>query len=509
MLNTEQFAHCIHLRSIKKGIIGYVQGLGITDPGALREIRKQVRLYLAAHGFAPPTAVPATPTATPVESPKAEKQWGNKLKLDKAYYYNEPDDKYVLHLKAAGGNVILPGEVVRNIQETYSNWLGNPHTINEVCRNHRIPRNYLVEILKVLGITHDKEPTTTEVLEKEDIDILSEELVAKKRFQLYQTFQKKSWQQTQEAADKWHNFQEGIYDPFSLFLENWVPPVYKEVPGPKYTGPGTERDSRVCLVGLSDLHYGTSADPKDSFQQEGQSTAETVTFVEKYADAIAEKQAQKRYELRKCIVASLGDILHTTGQGTTTKGTPLRFDCLKEEQFEQAFNSMVNFLNKMLVCFEEVEVKSVKGNHNDFGDWVLFRALSSYFRTCPRISFDVFRTDHGMFRVNSTLFVISHGASAEFKAKIPKSGSAREAYIGNLFLSRPEALVGVKHKILLTADQHHLEMQEYAEFEHYMLSTPVKGDKYAEALGLRGKPRQTLFTIGQEGIESLEYVFTK
>jgi hypothetical protein len=74
-------------------------------------------------------------------------------------------------------------------------------------------------------------------------------------------------------------------------------------------------------------------------------------------------------------------------------------------------------------------------------------------------------------------------------------------------LSKPEALLDINQKVLLTADQHHLEMREYAEFEHYMLSTTVRGDKHSEAMGLNNIPRQTCFVIDNQGIKEIVYMY--
>ena len=182
-------------------------------------------------------------------------------------------------------------------------------------------------------------------------------------------------------------------------------------------------------------------------------------------------------------------------------------DCIKEEQFNFAFNSIVKFIDKLLSLFPKVSVKSVKGNHNDVGDYILFKALEAYYRTEKRIAFDNFQTDHGLFRINKSLFIISHGYSAEYKGRLPASGKARESYVANLFLSKPEALIGVTQKVLITADQHHLEMKEYAEFEHYMLSTTVRGDKHSEAMGLNNISRQSCFVIDENGIKEIVYSY--
>ena len=101
----------------------------------------------------------------------------------------------------------------------------------------------------------------------------------------------------------------------------------------------------------------------------------------------------------------------------------------------------------------------------------------------------------------------SHGYSAVYKGKLPSGGKPRESYIANLFLSKPEELIGVKQKVLLTADQHHLEMREYAEFEHYMLSTTVRGDKHSEAMGLNNTARQSCFVIDADGIKEMIYSY--
>jgi hypothetical protein len=163
----------------------------------------------------------------------------------------------------------------------------------------------------------------------------------------------------------------------------------------------------------------------------------------------------------------------------------------------------------LLSLFPKVRVKSVKGNHNDFGDWVLFKTLEAYYREETRIEFEVFQTDHGLFKVYNTLFIASHGYSAEYKGRLPASGKARESYVANLFLSKPEALIGVTQKVLLTADQHHLEMKEYAEFEHYMLSTAVRGDKHSEAMGMNNIARQSCFVLDEAGIKEVVYCYDK
>ena len=475
----------------------------------LKKNKKSVRGYLTACGYSEKDIQGIEHrlkgNVQTKERQEASKEWEGSLRFKENYIYNKEDDKYVMYLQAANGNIVIAGDVVRNIKENYSNWLGNAHTINQISRNHKIPRNYVIEMLRLLGITHDSEPITTEQLKERDVVEVANELVAKKKFQLHQEFQKRSWKDTEEDASRWRRMQEGVLDPFTNFISSWVPPKHTPV---KYSGPSQAgKKKKSLLVGLSDIHFGAKTNHKESYRNKGYSSSEAVAYIGKYADEIKTIVENRNYGFDECVLASLGDILHTTGAGFTTKGTMLVHDCIKEEQFTIAFNSIVQLVDSLLGLFPVVHVKSVKGNHNDFGDWVLFKALEAYYRQENRITFEVFQSDHGMFKIKNSLFVASHGYSAEYKGRLPNAGKARESYVANLFLSKPEALIGVKQKVLLTADQHHLEMREYAEFEHYMLSTAVRGDKHSEAMGLNNTARQSCFVIDSDGIKEMIYSY--
>lgn len=489
-LTNEILEKCIKLKKHKKSVKSFLSKKGFTGT-EISSIEQQIKLNRSQ-----PKLNDDTDDLV---------EWEGSLKFREKYVYNKEDDKYIMYLQSANGNIVLPGDVVRGIKTNYSNWLGNAHSVNEVSRNYRIPRNYLVEILRILGITHDSEPITDEQLKTKNVKILAEEILQKKKFQLHQEFQKRSWKDTEEDAAKWRKMQEGVLDPFMNFITNWNPPEYKAI---KYIEQsGSNKTKKSLLVGLSDVHFGAKSNQSDSYRNKGYSSNEAAEYIKKYAKEIQTIVENRNYGFDECVLAALGDILHTSGSGFTTKGTMLVHDCIKEEQFTIAFNSILILINSLLELFPTIKVKSVKGNHNDFGDWVLFKTLEAYYRTEKRISFEVFTSDHGLFKVKNTLFVASHGYSAEYKGKLPPAGKARESYIANLFLSRPETLVNVKQKVLLTADQHHLEMREYAEFEHYMLSTPVRGDKHSESMGLNNTARQTCFVIDHDGIKEMIYSY--
>ncbi len=497
---TSLLKKCAQLKRNKKGVTSYLENLGYSKR-EIAEIKSKI----------PKTKQKSLHEEQNTKYADEEKfsddlSWKTSLKFTDKYVYNKADDKYVVYLKAANGNIVIPGSTIRGIIENYSNWYDNAHSINELCRNYKIPKTYFMELKDVFGITHDSEPVSNEELIEKNIDSITEDILQKKKFQLYQKFHRRSWKDTEEAAKKWMDFNEGVLNPFSEFLSKWEPPKYIPVKHQSISGK-TKAQPKTMLVGLSDIHFGAKANAKDSFRSKSYSTEEATACLKKYAEDIKKAVEERGYNFNECILTALGDILHTTGAGFTTKGTLLVHDCIKEEQFNAAFDSTVVFIKDLLAIFPKVHVKSVKGNHNDFGDYVLFKTLAAYFRTEKRITFEVFQSDHGLFKVNKCLFIISHGYSAEYKGRLPAPGKARESYITNLFLSHPEALQGVTQKVLLTADQHHLEMREYAEFEHYMLSTSVRGDKHSEAMGLNNIARQSSFIIDNEGIKEIIYSY--
>jgi len=59
---------------------------------------------------------------------KQKNQWI----YDEYYTYNSDSDTYVTFLRSAPKPVVVPGEVHRAMQRAYSNWDGNPATINEI-----------------------------------------------------------------------------------------------------------------------------------------------------------------------------------------------------------------------------------------------------------------------------------------------------------------------------------------------------------------------------------------
>lgn len=430
-----------------------------------------------------------------------EKDWKTNIQtLDKPYF-NKETNQYITFIKAIGRNIVVSKEQHESILKMYSGWDGEQRTLTELCRNVQWPKPVLTEYLRKFGITHQSLPVTDEELaDKSDEELLTS-LTELRKFSLHQKLEKSSWDQIRIEAAKWRAFEHKHYSPFLQFLERFEPAPVKPIKSTYKNEDGTH----TFLVSLSDVHFGTHIHPRyiynSTASESGWSLEHTVQAIDGYATKIADEVNSRKYKFDKAVLCSLGDIIHGI-DGKTEKGTILEAFPLGEEQFDTAFNVLITFISRIIEIFNKVEVHSVAGNHSLI-DTILFKALKAYFRTDDRISFRVYDTRYAMFKVQNTLFVMEHGASAYYKSKLPSHGSARKAYIQDLFLTHPEQLVGVNQKCYISGDQHHFEANELGDVDQYMFSTPIGADKYADHNNWKNKPRQNCLVVDKSGVKEI------
>ena len=407
-----------------------------------------------------------------------------------AHTFNHATQQYIWQLKDST-KVVLSAAQWKAILREYK--AGN--TIPQIALKHHVLTSKLTEILKKEGITHDTFPATSQELASKDLSTLTEE---ERKFKFAQDIEKESWKATQADADKWRRFEYGTLEPFQEFLSTWEPKAY----APKVSPAVKSTNDDVFVIGLSDLHFGAFTSEATTFSGKSYSTKKAVDSVALYLTKIKQKLAQYKQAPSKAVVLLMGDILHThTNNGMTTKGTQLKYDVTGPEQLEIAFNSLYTFINNIIGMFSEVHVHSVRGNHSGNGDYALALVLKSVFTVCSTVQFHNHKADHALVELGrNTLAILTHGASDEVKAILPASDAARQNWAMNLFTQYDGNLSKKKQLLLLSADQHHIEVKEYASFTHYMFPTAVDGDHYSESKGLNSKAAQLCLIVGDEGV---------
>ena len=425
------------------------------------------------------------------------------IQTKQKYTFNENTQKYIFHTQEKfGRNVVLGSKKVNTIIELYSNYDKIPHTMGDISKKLGIPKAVVESIIKAMGITHDTIPFSQERIEESDVDILVDEMLDNKSFQINQKFEKLDWKRTQEDAIKWREFTQLNVNPFKNFIENWVPPKY--VPVKTVNKVKSSSSQQELIIGCSDWHYGLFAHERYLYNQKEWNIDETEKSVANYAEQLKEYISQK--DFKKLNVCFMGDLSHTL-TGETDKGTKLEAHPIGEEQLERAFNSMVAFVNELLSVHNNIQVYACSGNHSALGDYVLVKMLALYFRSDSRISFEVTNKRFIPFKIEKSLFIIDHGYSSQTKSRLGPPGKGREKYVNDIILARPDDLNGTSHLYYLSADQHHSESYEMTNFEGFMFSTLVGGCRYSDNSGYKSRPRQSCLTVDKQGVKEFVHFY--
>jgi hypothetical protein len=426
------------------------------------------------------------------------------LQTNKNYTYNPSTQKYIFHTeKKFGKNLVFTKISIDLITKLYSN-LGSALTSNEIALKLGLPLETIKHVLRIMNITHDSLPFSEETISVTDEDSLVEDAMSSKRFNVLQKIEKRDWKETQEDAEKWRAFKTLHVDPFSGFMEKWSPP--KLAPMPKSVKLSNKSSDKVFVAVLSDLHFGSSANSRYMFGKNNWSTADTVKAVDNYANEITKEVDDRNFKFKRCVIIGMGDLIHSV-LGKTARGTELKYDVVREEQFEYALNSLLIFISRMTELFGFVECHDVGGNHHYELDMALFKALDMYFKHDKRISFQHYSTRPAAFKIDKTLIMMDHGADSIERVYVP-SGSKLEKHVNNILLNNSHLLDGVNTKLFLQGDKHHFEHLEFASFEYIMFGTILGSDEHASTNNWHNRARQSCLILDDRGLREIIHIYS-
>lgn len=425
------------------------------------------------------------------------------IQTDDKYTFNENTKKYIFHSNEKfGKNIVLGEKKVNTIIELYSNYNKRPFTMGEISLKMNIPKVVVEFIIKAMGITHDSLPFTHEKIDAGDEESLVDEMLDNKAFQINQKFEKLDWKKTQEDAQKWRELEYQYIDPFKQYLASWTPPKFTPLKVPSFKN---AKSDKVFVAVLSDLHFGAASNARYMFNRESWTTVDTVAAVDQYARQIVAEVADRKSSFKKCVVIGLGDLIHSV-LGKTARGTELKYDVVREEQFDYALNSLTAFLERMAEIFETVECHDVGGNHHYELDMALFRALGLYFRSDSRMSFTHHSTRPAAFRIDNTLIMMDHGADSVERVYVP-SGGKLEKHVNNILLNNLHLLEGVNTKLFIQGDKHHFEHLEFSTFEYIMFGTILGSDEHAATNNWHNRSRQSCMVLDPNGLREIIHIY--
>lgn len=422
----------------------------------------------------------------------------------KPYQFNPITRDYVFYIKSAARNVIIKEGNLQNILSAYSNSFGDERSIEDISRMLEWPKNYVIDLLKLLNFSHDSLPILPESIDSKTDDEILSDLDTQRKFVIKQKFEKREWQSIIKDAEEWRSFKYSKINPFESFLSRYSPPELKKF---DYKSEFQDINSdRTFVVVLSDLHYGANAKSKYMFNRPEWNTEKTVECVDKFATEIVKEIDNRASKFKKCVILGLGDLIHSL-DGKTQRGTELKYDYVREEQFDFALDSLLTFISRMADCFGECEIHSIYGNHNYETEMALFRALSMFFKKDFRVKFCNYSSRPAALRIDGTLILIDHGADGRERAYVPAIGAKLEKHVNTLLVNNPELLVGVKSKLFCQGDKHHFCHVEYGSFEFLMFSTSLGGCEHAAVNNLYNRARQSCMILDKSGLREVIHVY--
>lgn len=289
---------------------------------------------------------------------------------NQTYWYDQDRKLYVVHLPSQKKPLAIPESKWKSIREAYSNWDGTPSSVNEICRKQGLSRRTVVELLRVMGVTHDSSPYTDEEFSERGEGELIEDLLRKKEERVLMKAQQKEWSRVKKDADKYRSASMIANDTFNRLLEST-----KKYSVPKAKWKKPTKESYSIVISPTDFHWGKYApvyggDPYNRHIAKQRLWEATLGIL---------SQMKERGAPDYIYLALGGDGLHIDNQNkTTTRGTLQDCDGTPEE-LAWTWVEMCREYVDLVRQFAPVKLFVVAGNHDYYTATLLRAAMKGWF----------------------------------------------------------------------------------------------------------------------------------
>ncbi|QDP54516.1 MAG: hypothetical protein Unbinned2514contig1000_8 [Prokaryotic dsDNA virus sp.] len=425
--------------------------------GVMGVVFKRLNLTGTGTGERPPKPTVPEPMEIP-DVDEASADWVH----DQRYFYVKETDKYVTFLSRSNQPLVVPGETHRAMKQAYSNWDGDPASVNRICRDYSIPRQWFTEYKSVHGWTHDSEPfSDEEMVERSEADLVNDALQQRRRA-VTKKFEAARWKKIKEQSDKWLRFEVEVLDILVAAIKSSAP----EYTVPRLRLARPERSFAV-VTSATDFHWGMRA--------WGAETGEA------YNRAIAEQRLQEATEdlftrlpgqPEEIILAVGSDWFHIDGDThSTTKGTPQDTDGSPGEILITGCELARDHIN-LLRQVAKVKIVLMSGNHDRSNALALLLFLSAWFKDDPDVEVVHNFRPRVYVLYGSTLLGFHHGD----KTPIAKLGTC-------MATEAREAWGVTKHKACFVGHLHHERIREVGGVKVHQMSSLAGTDRYHARAG--------------------------
>lgn len=168
------------------------------------------------------------------------------------------------------------------------------------------------------------------------------------------------------------------------FKEDFISEISKWSPNYPIVARDRYKDPHCLVFSPADIHIGKLCSSFETGEKYNQQIA--VNRVKDGLEGILKKS--QGFDIDKVIFIAGNDILHIdTPKRTTTSGTPQDTDGMWYDNFIMAKRLLVDII-ETFVGIADVEVHFNPSNHDFMSGFMLFDAVSSWFRNCSQVSFN-------------------------------------------------------------------------------------------------------------------------
>ena len=167
-----------------------------------------------------------------------------------------------------------------------------------------------------------------------------------------------------------------------------------------------EKNSTV-VINLADLHLGKLVSEHETGERYN------IDIAKERFLACIKHLAYKSYScygIKKFILSSLGDTLHTdTVKSTTTSGTYVESDTRASKVFEVALEVLTESIDILKQFADEVEFINIAGNHCELSEQHLGIALKAYYRNDSQVTINAEPKVRKSILIGDNLLSWTHG----------------------------------------------------------------------------------------------------
>lgn len=388
------------------------------------------------------------------EEPEGNWQYGPN------WTFNADTQAYIFFLKCRPKPLVLGAEKLRSMKRAYSNWDGQPATINEICRRFSIPRDQFTELKATLGWSHDQEPFLAEDVLARPVEDLADDALQQKRQNLYEEFQKKEWQQIKKAAENWERLEQTFIQPLREHIQThahaWVPLPFN-----------IKRPARpfAVVTNTGELHYGKAGWAGETGEEYNRDIAVSRLRAARQ-DMLQEVAERGKPDTIICAVGN--DFFHIDNENNaTSKNTLQDCDGTVSRIFHEGLALAVEDLG-MLLSVAPVEIAYVRGNHEGILSYAMLEALAGRFHDAKNLTIKLKAEPRYYTTYGNTLLGFAHGDGA----LKPKD------FMGTMMKEATHLISQTRFRAFYTGHLHSEVVRELTGGTHYQMRSLSGPDRF-------------------------------